>query len=168
MSIKGTPADPIVLTGFNSIVGIFMPDRQIINPTSIPIINGLVKIDFTMDFRLSFLLEPLYLLADTVNITTEKALNIGTDARIIIGTIPEFPYMFRANGIPKIAALPLTEPWAKEPTIVLSLINIIDISQANKNIKNVTTKQNTINFTLSLNLNLIVAISTIKTRGIHT
>ena len=126
ISIRGTAMDPIEVKLLSKIGGILIPKIQKGKPIRIPLIRGFLKMDLTISLYWILVLEPAKNLRDDmVRIITEYALKRGTAASIIRGIMPASPYIFVTKGIPKMAALPLAAPWAKEPTIVLFLRKIL-------------------------------------------
>ncbi len=73
-------------------------------------------------------------------------LNRGTAATIIMGVMPESPYIFSTNAMPKIAAEPRAAAWANAPTMDLSFRNTAPKIHVAANIQVVAIMQNITNF----------------------
>ena len=151
---------------FKGISGIVILKNENGIPAKIPNIIGLV-ITFLIVVFTKF--PSFFLFLDpNVNIITEYMLYSGIADTIISGAIPELPYIFSTNAIPRIAPLPRTDACENAPTIDLSFINIDVNAHTPINMTVVTAAQNITNFQSKDCLISAVAISLNKSNGSAT
>ena len=120
------------------IVGSFNLRREAITPIIILIIIGFFII-LINDCFIAF--APFSVFPSTVRTITAKILKRGTQPIIIIGAIPDVPYILRIKATPSIAALLLYEACTNSPIILLSLIKSLAPPHIEKNIITVVKAQ---------------------------
>ena len=86
---------------------------------TMPMIIGFLRMLRKAFFSAPF---PLFSGFSSVSTSTEKMLKSGTAPIIIIGAIPDEPYIFWMSAMPSTAALERQDAWTNAPMLAFSLM----------------------------------------------